>query len=379
MNRSFCLFALAAILLSAPLKLQGQTLDATVCAILADPQSFDGKMVRIHATVSAGFDEFALKDPSCKQPANAIWLAYPDGTKGKAGPAAIVQLVLAKNSSGQVTGAGRTPVVLDKNKDFKLLDGLLSAPYKGPGRCLGCVRSTVTATLTGRLDGVSSTGLDRDAQGTITAIRGFGNLNRYSARLVLSAVADAAGHEIDYSKAGALPKTDAAEGGGDPVAAAHQAAKAFGAANPIGGQIERAAAAFGGPGEDNGVDVGFGAANEVPKGEAAKTNDSSPDGARYLVTMNMEQLKGNGLSEAIAHTGTHIADIRGGKSGDTLYAFEERAWQVTVFSAIANREKTLTLPGGIIAWNSAWPEADRSKSVNDAVDAYVAEWADLSR
>jgi hypothetical protein len=93
----------------------------------------------------------------------------------------------------------------------------------------------------------------------------------------------------------------------------------------------------------------------------------------------MEQLKGKALSEAIAHTGTHIADIRGGKSGDTMFALEERAWQVTVFSAIANREKTLTLPGGVIAWNSAWPEADRTKSVNEAVDTYVADWVDLSR
>ena len=110
MKRFACLLSIGVVFASATVHLPAQAVDATVCAVLANPQSFDGKTVRIHGTVFAGFDEFALEDPSCKQPVSAIWLAYPDGTKGKAGPAAIVQLVLAKNSSGQVAGAGRTPV-----------------------------------------------------------------------------------------------------------------------------------------------------------------------------------------------------------------------------------------------------------------------------
>jgi hypothetical protein len=72
--------------------------DTNACDILANPQSFDGKIVRLKGTVSSGFEEFALKDSSCNQPVNAIWLADPDGTKGKAGPAAFVQLQLAKNN-----------------------------------------------------------------------------------------------------------------------------------------------------------------------------------------------------------------------------------------------------------------------------------------
>jgi hypothetical protein len=197
--------------------------------------------------------------------------------------------------------------------------------------------------------------------------------------LVLASVADVAANEIDYSKASALPKSESDEAGGDPVGAAHDAAKAFGAGNPIGGQIERAAAAFGAQGEDNGVDVGFGSANEAAKGDGTKADGISPDGARYLVTLDMDRLKGKSLSEAIAHTGTHIADLRGGKSGDTLYALESRAWQVTIFSAIANKEKTLTLPGGTIAWNTNWAPVDRTKSVADAVDSYLTTWVDLSK
>ncbi len=80
-----------------------QAVDATTCDILANPQSFDGKIVRVKGTISSGFEEFALKDPLCDQPINAIWLAYPGGTKGKAGPAAFLQLQLAKNNPATAT------------------------------------------------------------------------------------------------------------------------------------------------------------------------------------------------------------------------------------------------------------------------------------
>src|SRR5689334_21909882 len=73
-----------------------QTVDATTCEILANPQSYDGKIVRVKATVTAGFDEFVLKDESCNQPINAVWLSYPEGTKGKAGPLAVLQVQVAR-------------------------------------------------------------------------------------------------------------------------------------------------------------------------------------------------------------------------------------------------------------------------------------------
>jgi hypothetical protein len=373
----FALFLLVTACAVTPLR--AQALDATVCGILAAPQSFDGKTVRIKGTVIAGFDEFVIKDPSCKLPVNAIWLAYPEGSKGKAGPVASILLQLANNSPGQAAPASRSAVSLERNKDFKQFDALLSAVYKGPGRCLGCVRSTVSATLTGRLDGVANPGIDRDSKGMVTAVRGFGNLSAYGARLVLQSVADVSGQEIDYSKAGALPKGDGDEGsGGDPIAAAHQAAKAFGG-NAIGAQIERAAMAYGAPGDDNGVDLSFGVENELRKGDGTKGSGNSPDGLLFLTKLDMDRLKGKPLGEAIAHTGTHIADLRDPKPAGSLFELERRAWQVTVFSAIANREKTITLPGGMIVWNSAWSEADRNSMLSSAIEGYLTGWAALAR
>ena len=42
--------------------LYAQVVDTTVCDVLKNPKSFDGKIVRIKGTVVAGFDQFVVKD-----------------------------------------------------------------------------------------------------------------------------------------------------------------------------------------------------------------------------------------------------------------------------------------------------------------------------
>jgi hypothetical protein len=364
--------------------LSAQIVDATTCDILADPQSFDGKIVRVKGTVSSGLEEFALKDASCKQPINAIWLAYPEGTKGKAGPAAFVQLQLAKNNPSTATIPSRPPVKLDKNKEFKQFDSLLSAPYKAGGMCLGCTRYTVTATLVGRLDGVKDAGIARDISGKFVSASGFGNLNLYRARLVLQSVADVSSHEIDFSRVSSATKDDSAHdsGSGDPVAAAHQAARAFGPDSQAGKDVERAAAAYGKEGEDNGVQVGFGIPNEVPKNDSPKSDNNSPDGLVLNCTFDMDRLKGDALARSIAHVGTHLADLRGPSPSApalTPYDLEYRAWQTTVLGAVAFQQKTLTAPGGYLLWNSAWPAAERNKMVDEGITSLLREGQALKK
>ena len=177
---------------------RAQTVDTTVCEVLKNPASFDGKIVRLKGTVISGFDEFAIKDSTCGQAVNGIWLSYPEGTKAKSGPVAMVQLRLDKNSAA-ATVPNRVAVTLDKNKDFKQFDSLLATPYKSV-TCLGCMKYTVTATLTGRIDGSKTAGATREGTGKFTAVNGFGNMSLYPARLVLQSVADVSSAEIDYSK-----------------------------------------------------------------------------------------------------------------------------------------------------------------------------------
>lgn len=377
-------FALA-VLLAFPLfggTLFAQTVDTSVCDILASPASFDGKTVRVKGTVVAGFEDFIIKSPDCGQPVNAIWLAYPRGAKAKAGPEAFVQLQLAKNNETNVAGSRESPVKLDKNKDFKQFDLLLSAPFQAGGMCLGCVRYMVTATLVGRLDGTKAVGLVRDSAGKYVGLSGFGNLNRYTARLVLQSVSDVSPVEIDYSKAAALTKSDSQREspGGDPVAAAHQIARAFGPGSKAAEQVERSAAAFGKEGDDNGVEVGFGNPNEVPKNDEIKGESNSPDGLLFNCTFDMDRLKGDALTRAISHFGTHVADIRESKSSapeEDPYQLEYRAWLTTVLSAVGSRQKTLTIPGGYLAWDEAWPPADRNRMADEAISKFLTDWESL--
>ncbi len=357
--------------------LHAQAVDATVCDILQNPASFNGKIVRLKATVAAGFDRFAIEGAGCGQHVNGIWLSYPEGTKGKAGPVALVELAAAKNFAGTLDTPARTAVQLDKSKDFKQFDSLLSTQFKENSMCLGCVRYKVNATLVGRLDGVAKAGVNRNSAGKIVGWSGFGNLSAYSARLVLQSVSDVTPQEIDYSKAAATTKADVVElpgpGAGpapDPVANAHTAAKAFGSGNPAGDQIERAAAAFGKPNEHNGVVISFKPANEVPKLEGAKGGQDSPDGVLYNCTFNQDRLPGDALSRAIVHSGTLVAAIRNPTpetQGDGLYEMEYRAWATTSFSAVAAAQKTLTVYGGIVLFNSAWTGEERASLLGDAL------------
>ena len=361
----------------ATVSIHAQTVDTSVCDILKDPQSFNGKTVRIKGTVSSGFDELIIKAEGCKYHIGGIWLAFPEGTKAKSGPVAILQLQPASNFVGTVASVERAPVTLDKNKDFKQFDSLLAAPYKGNGMCLGCTKSEVSATFTGRVDAVQPA-LCRDASGKIIDITGFGNLNAYPVRLVLQSVSDAVPHEIDYSKVAAITKAESNSdsGAGDATAAVHGFAKAFGAGSALGDQVERAAAAFGKQGDDNGVNVGFSGMNEASPRFEQKDAHASPDGVLYNCTFDSSRLKGNALALAIAHIGGHVADLRDPQTASpTLYNFENRAWVVTALTAIGARQKTLTIPGGYMVWNSAWPPADINKLSSDALSEFLKDVA----
>jgi len=350
--------------------MHAQVVNASVCEILKNPQSFNGKIVRVKGTISAGFDLFVVKGAECGQLINGIWLAYPEGTKAKSGPAAILQLQPARNFAGTVAAIERTPLQLDNNKDFKQFDSLLSTPYKGGGMCLGCGRYAVSATLVGRLDGTVP-GLKRDGTGKIVSISGFGNLNAYSARLVLQSVSDVTSQEIDYSKPSVAPKGESSPEADAGAKVAHE----FGSSIPLKDQPKRAVDAFGKPGEDNGVMISFGIANEASTKDDLKGQYDSPDGVLFNCTFDGAKLKGDAMGRALAHLGEHIADLRNPEAGiETagMYQLEYRAWMTTMLSAILTGQKTLMLPGGYVIWNSTWPTTSLNKNTDDALTGFLA-------
>jgi hypothetical protein len=367
--------------------------DVNVCDVVKNPASFNSKMVRIKGTVVAGLDEFMIKDatdPNCGFQVNGIWLSYPQGSKAKSGPVAIVTAQPAHNFAGTLKPATRTPVTLDKSKDFKQFDSLLSQPHqKGLDMCLGCARYEVTATLTGRLDTVADASIKRDASGKIVSFGGFGNMNAYPARLVLASVSDVAPKEIDYSKTDAITKGDSVltpppgSGGGgefdDPFAIAVRLASHV-AAGPAAEQTQKAVAQFPKPKEQNGVSVVYGVGNEVtPDGQGTK---DSPDGVLYNCVFNRDRLQGPSMVIALFHIGQHVADLRNPKpdSADAPFLLNENdAWVVTSIAAIVGGQKYLTLPGAYLFWNITWPADQRDDKMEAALKDFLSNEALLSR
>jgi hypothetical protein len=368
--------------------LSAQAVDTSVCAILKSPASFDGKIVHIKGVAVAGFDQFFVKDPGgCGYQVDGIWLDYPQGTKGKAGPAALVQIQPAHNFSGTYTAPTRAAVTLDKSKDFKQFDSLLSQPRnKGAGLCLGCTRYEVSATFVGRIDAVADPTLQRDKAGKITGFGGFGNMNAYPARLVLQSVADVTPKEVDFSKADAVTKGDTATFGGsadlyDPVSAAQKSITGL-VGSPMGEQAQKDVAVYGKPGEKNGVMIGFGPANEATAKDEALGAKDSPDGILYNCTFNQSRLEGDAELKALIHIGQHVSDVRSTISNSDqppLYVSEYNAWTMTAAIALVNGPKFLTLPGGYVAWSSSWTQADRNTNIDDAIKSFLANEAALSR
>ncbi|HEV2135033.1 MAG TPA: hypothetical protein VGR47_12415 [Terracidiphilus sp.] len=376
---------LALLVCAGACALQAQVVDTTVCDVLKNPASFNGKIVRIKGTVTAGLDQFMVRGPECGQPVDGIWLAYPEGTKGKAGPDAMLEVQPAHNFAGKFSAPARAAITLQKDKAFKQFDSMLAEVHKGPYMCVGCRRYQVTATLVGRLDGVSDASLQRDASGKITGFGGFGNMNAYPARLVLQSVSDVTPKEIDYSKADELAKGNmpAPEPGGyfDPLASAHTAAAAIGSSQ-AGIEAQKDAEAYGKKGENNGVNIGFGRINEVSAKEEGLGAGDSPDGVLYNCTFNMNHLQGPALSAAILHIGQHISELRSpspDNPGQPTVILEANAWAVTVSTAMGMREKFLVLPGGYVAWDWKWAQADISSNFQSALTSYFADEALMTR
>jgi hypothetical protein len=363
-----------------------QVVDTDVCAVVKNPVSFDGKIVRIKGVAVAGYDQFIIKDANvCGYPVDGIWLEYPTGTHGKAGAAALVTVQPARNYSGPYKAPARTPVALDKSKDFKNFDALMSTPRKGPGMCLGCLKSTVSATFVGRIDAVANVSLKRDKDGKITDFGGFGNANAYPARLVLQSVADVTPKDIDYSKLADALKGDKGGFGGPPsntmfdaVSAAQKLSQSM-VGVPAGDSVQKDVAVFPKSGDHNGVVVSYGSTNELPKDEVVQKD--SPDGVQYNCFMNLDRLDNNAQTLTIIHAGHHIADLKTPASGDPapLFVSEYNAWTMTVLGAVFNGQKTLGLPGGELLWNSGWAEADRNTNIDNSLRDFLSKSAALSQ
>jgi hypothetical protein len=400
--------------------LYAQAVNTTVCEVLKNPRAFDGKIVAIKGTVVAGFDQFVINDGNCGKEISGIWLAYPQGTKAKSGPAVMLELSPAHNFAGAAAAAARTPVTLAKDKPFKQFDSALAQIDTSGGICMGCVKNEVQATLTGRLDAVESAAVKSDGSGKIVGLGGFGNMNAYPARLVIASVADVvikpagfglpgqpgqnppepkqanlgvgglsstdngsavaiknieSGIVPNGSGQGAQPTQPAGPDSYSEQLATLQKIAAAMAPIPITIQIQKDVALLPKPKEHSSIVIGNGVTGEVAANEGAPAALDSPDGVIYTCTINHDKLSGTAAMLTLVHVAQQISDVRAAAAGNRqapLLGMEHNAWLVSVTTAATYGVKTMALQGGYLIWNAGWPDADKSDNLQTALDKYLS-------
>jgi hypothetical protein len=161
-----------------PLALAQQPVFTTVCAVMRDPSPFAGRIVTFRATVQSGFESSTIidaSDPSCSGP----W--FDLAPKKESPPQRDVYDPELQR---------RNPVFLVEDAIMKRFDDALQAVvYPRAEKTIiigGAPRYTVTATMTGRVDYAGEKG------------SGFGHLNGWRVRFVLSAVRDVDTEELSY-------------------------------------------------------------------------------------------------------------------------------------------------------------------------------------
>jgi hypothetical protein len=166
--------------------------------------------------------------------------------------------------------------------------------------------------------------------------------------------------------------------GKDYVAIARKTEASFPKDTPPVAEIEEALAALGAPGQDNGVTVGFGNVANVPDGEGTKSAKSSPDGLLLTILIDMDRLKGDVLARAIVHQGAEVAALRA-KSVASPRDVEQKAWQATLDVVLGSRQKSFTLPGGIVLWSEGWPAAEKNSNATAALSTYIGDREETPR
>ena len=277
---------------------QGAVVEATPCDVLSRPMDFNGKTVRVSGTVQTGLDDFALRAPGCTgtplSSPQAIWIDYPRGTHGKAGPAVRIALAVSGGATLETSG-----VVLNRGLDFEHFDAALAAPLPSPGLCLGCAKTSVTATLTGRVDAVPVARVVRSGA-RYSSAAGFGTLNRYRARLVLATVSNVVEKDNDFAPAAAELQAARHTLVGDPFKIANRLPEAFLNGTAVYGQVRRAAVVYGTPGGDpTGILVSYGPPNEDTSADDAAGAAAAPGGLLIHVTLDRARLPPDALLYAV--------------------------------------------------------------------------------
>jgi hypothetical protein len=177
---------------------ESEPIPTTLCEIVRKPKQFDGKLVKVRATVLIGLEESLVRDNGCGSEARA-WAAYEDlpETPSEA----------MEDASMRSPGDLRRPeslqwhpvelpsrVKVKRDSEFEKLAAYAKQQFKPrPGMVCseGCPAYSVTATFTGRLDFHDRLRayLHQNDNGKVWVREtGFGHLGAWDERLVVESV-----------------------------------------------------------------------------------------------------------------------------------------------------------------------------------------------
>ena len=168
-----------------------EPIDTTVCAVLADPDAFNNKLVRIRAYYVGDMENSALSDDRCND--GFIWLGFPGGGV----PTPVAAYVSSSNTLGSEDAEGKRilpiPVSLLQDAKFERFQKLIRVNPPQSVPLAGEKLQHVTATFVGRIDAVSPE-VHEFFKSCHSPLRGptlgFGHLGGYEAELILQSVAD---------------------------------------------------------------------------------------------------------------------------------------------------------------------------------------------
>lgn len=169
-------------------------IETIVCKIAAEPYIYNNRIVKVRGYVQASMEYSFLMDEHC-----SIWLAFGDGSFPPQVEAFVIGNGIpgSRDSKGKLSPPIRVQLLRDANYDE--LAKYLAVSAKGeacadeppPDVLPDCTTYRVTATFTGRVDGVSKriheAHVKRASSERIDG-KGFGHMGMFDAQLVVQSV-----------------------------------------------------------------------------------------------------------------------------------------------------------------------------------------------
>jgi hypothetical protein len=176
-----------------------ESVETTTCKILSDPSTYNNRIVKVRGYVDAGSEYSLLVDEHCDT--NLSWLAFAGGSA----PPQLEAIVNGNGTPGGKDAKGHQtppkPVHLLRDSNFEELERYLDLNAKAadcanrPAPDLAhlpdCTTYRITATFTGRIDGVSKSVHEshlKKKTGEGTDWKGFGHMGMFDAQIVVTSV-----------------------------------------------------------------------------------------------------------------------------------------------------------------------------------------------